>query len=360
MTCFSRPASRAIKLGIVVHRAHTLGYLDQRLFRRSGGFRLRCRNPFDGREQALQDFVLIRADGQLHLDFIGDDVVLGAAVDRAHGNNGRILGIVFPGHDGLPAHNGPRRQHNRIDRGLRARPVPADTVNGDVHRVRVRRAEAGRVVDFSGWKLVGVVDGKRKVRFGKAGEQAVFHHGSSPADTLLGGLTDIDKSAVPAVFIPRQQCSGSDADGHVQVVPTGMHHRNFNAAVVVGGDVACVGEAGFLRDRQRIEFGAQHDRGSRSVLQDADHACAPDSGGHVVSKLAQLRRDHGCGLLLVIGEFGAAVQVEIKRFDLGVVASICWLEGARHGSAAQAITENMKSDNKQRGTIGFFTSPEKG
>src|SRR5580658_700576 len=116
--------------------------------------------------------------------------------------------------------------------------MSADTVHGDVQRIGVRRAEAGRVTHFTGGKSVAVVHGESEVGLGEAGEQALFDHRFSAADALLGGLADINKSSVPAVFILHQQGGGSDADRDVQIVAAGVHHRHFDAAVVMRSNVA--------------------------------------------------------------------------------------------------------------------------
>ena len=104
----------------------------------------------------------------------------------------------------------------------------------------------------------------------------------------------------------------------MQIVAAGMHHRHLDATVIMRGDVAGVRETRFFRDRQSVEFGAQHDHRARAVLENSDHTGAAKSGGDVVAELAKLLGDLGRSLLLVIGKLGIAVQIEIKRFNLGI------------------------------------------
>src|SRR5208283_3790499 len=148
---------------------------------------------------------------------VGNDVVLGTAVDRTHGNNGRILRINFARHDGLPAYDGSSGDHDRIDRLLRGRAVAANSIHRNVYRIGIRRAEARCVADFAGRQSVAVVHRKNEVWLGKARKQAVFDHGLGATDTFLGRLSDIDKGSVPSVFILHQQGGGSDANRQVQI-----------------------------------------------------------------------------------------------------------------------------------------------
>jgi hypothetical protein len=97
-----------------------------------------------------------------------------------------------------------------------------------------------------------------------------------------------------------------------------MHHRHLQTAVIMGDDVAGIGETGFLRHWQGIEFGAQHYHRARAVFEHAHYARAPDSWSDVVSKFAKLVGNFGGSLFLVIRKLGITVQVEIQGFDLGI------------------------------------------
>ena len=74
---------------------------------------------------SARDVSVMRADGELQLHFIGDDVVLRAAVDGADGHHGRLDGIAFPAHDRLQIENDAGGKDDRIDGGVRGRAVAA-------------------------------------------------------------------------------------------------------------------------------------------------------------------------------------------------------------------------------------------
>jgi hypothetical protein len=137
-------------------------------------------------------------------------------------------------------------------------------------------------------------------------------------NALFRGLSDIDKSAVPSVFIFHEQSGGPDTNRHVEVVSASVHHRHFDAAIIVCCDVTRILQPSFLWDGQSIEFGTQHDYRAGAVLKNADHTGAADSSRDVVSEFAKLIRNLGGSLFFVIREFRIAVQVEIKGLDLWI------------------------------------------
>lgn len=85
----------------------------------------------------------------------------------------------------------------------------------------------------------------------------------------------------------------------MHVVPTGMHHRNFDASIVARGHLAGVGEAGLFFHRERIQLRAQHHRRTGAVLQDSHHTQLADACGHLEPELAQAFYQGGRGALFV-------------------------------------------------------------
>ena len=65
----------------------------------------------------LPDFFLVGADGQLQVDFVGNDVVARAAVDGADRDHGGIEGRNLAADDGLNRHH----QLRGFDDGILAR-----------------------------------------------------------------------------------------------------------------------------------------------------------------------------------------------------------------------------------------------
>ena len=68
------------------------------------------------------------------------------------------------------------------------------------------------------------------------------------------------------------------------------------AILVLDDDVAGIGQPRLLRDRQRIQFGAQQHRLARPVLQYRDNAGAPDAGGDLEAERAELGGQLGGGV----------------------------------------------------------------
>src|SRR5258705_3632800 len=59
----------------------------------------------EGGEDVLANFFFVGADSELKMNIIGNDVVLGAAVDRADGYDGGIEGRIFAADDRLDGHH---------------------------------------------------------------------------------------------------------------------------------------------------------------------------------------------------------------------------------------------------------------
>src|SRR5204863_153776 len=62
-------------------------------------------DALDGFEHLFAHLVLVGADGELEGDLVGDDVVLGAAVDRADGDDDAVGGFDLAAGDGLEVHD---------------------------------------------------------------------------------------------------------------------------------------------------------------------------------------------------------------------------------------------------------------
>ena len=60
-------------------------------------------------------------------------------------------------------------------------------------------------------------------------------------------------------------------------------------------NAAGIGEPGLFLDRQRIEFGAQHDGGTGAVLQNRDDTGATDVFGDIITERAQACGKHARG-----------------------------------------------------------------
>ena len=105
--------------------------------RRVGRGRLGLHVAPDGRQQALPHGLRERADRELQLHLVGDDVVLRAAVDRADRDHRGVERRVLARDDRLQRQHHARGDHHGIDRGLGPRAVAAAAEDRDVDAVGV-------------------------------------------------------------------------------------------------------------------------------------------------------------------------------------------------------------------------------
>src|SRR5205085_12057412 len=119
-------------------------------------------------------------------------------------------------------------------------------------------------------------------------------------------------------FVLCQQCGRANANRHMEIVSTSVHHRHFDAAIIMSGDMAGVREPSLFRHWKSIQLGADHHSWASAALQDADYAGTADASCNRKSELAQLLGDGSRRLLLVIGKLGIAVQVFVECLHLRV------------------------------------------
>src|SRR6185312_1450882 len=283
----------------------------------------------DRGQNALADLFLVGAHGEEQGGRVGDDVVFGAGLDRAHRHHRLIEGRGFAADDGLERHHELGGGDDRVLAGLGKRSVGAAPVQRDRDRGGAGHGVAGRHAHMSGGEAGGVVQGDDHVGLGKAGVDVVGEQGVGAVDGLLGGLAHENQRAVPLAAQPHHGAGGAEQHGHVDVVAAGVHYGDGGSVVALGGDMAGVGQSGLFGDRERVELAADPERGAGSVAQDGDEAVAGPFGvvvmaevvGDLVAGGAQLRGHEGRGLGLLVRELGGLVQLlvggdQIRRFGL--------------------------------------------
>ncbi|MCH7572322.1 MAG: zinc-dependent metalloprotease [Planctomycetes bacterium] len=100
-------------------------------------------------------------------EFIGDDVVLGASVNRTHGDHGRLDRLNFTAHNSLQGQDDLRGQYHWILGRVRIGPVTAHSFDDDIHRIHIGHCIAGRVSDGANRKICRHMEGKAVIRIGK-------------------------------------------------------------------------------------------------------------------------------------------------------------------------------------------------
>src|SRR6516162_8351058 len=112
--------------------------------------------------------------------------------------------------------------------------MAADSPNDDINRAGASQGVPKGIPYLAGVQVVGVMQGKRIVRPGKAGIKTVVEHGLGTADRLFGWLADQHQRSVPAVLEFDQRLRGSEQRGDVNIVSAGMHYADGLAGVVFG------------------------------------------------------------------------------------------------------------------------------
>jgi hypothetical protein len=204
----------------------------------------------------LADFFFVRTDGELQVHVVGNDVVFRSTVNGTNGYNGGIERGLFAADDCLDGHNEFGREHDGIFADFGAGAMGAATADSDIDGGGAGECVTGCVGDFSGFEFGAVVQSESVVWPGDARVEPVGEHGARAVDGFLRGLADQHQSSVPLIFRGREQLRGTDQRGDVDIVSAGMHYAYVQAGVILGVNVAGVGQTGLFFDGQRVHIGA--------------------------------------------------------------------------------------------------------
>src|SRR5437868_887647 len=103
-----------------------------------GGSRASLGDSFNCGEDAFPYVRFVGTNRQLHFHFIGNDVVLGPAVNGTNSDDNGIEGIVLATRDRLPLVDHFRSQHDRVFGSVDIRAVTAKAVHGYLNRIDIR------------------------------------------------------------------------------------------------------------------------------------------------------------------------------------------------------------------------------
>ena len=234
-------------------------------------------------EQLFAYFVGVRADRELQLHFVGNDIVLRAAVDRAHRDDRPFQWIKPAADDGLQTGDDVRGGDDRIDGHVRPGAVPASAENRDVHRVHVGKGPTGRVANVPDRQIMLHVQRDAEIRLGKTLEQSVFDHHAGALSDFFRRLGDQNDAASPLRAEFAEQSGGAHQHGAVYVVAAGVHDAHLGAVVFADPHFADVVQPGLFDDGQGVHVAADEHGRPVAVGHHRHHARAADAGGDLVA-----------------------------------------------------------------------------
>ena len=242
------------------------------------------------------------------------------ALDRADADDGTVHGGDVAPDDGLECQHEMRLHDGEVGRQVRRRTaMPAGAVEGHGEAVRRRQRgprPGGELPRRNGGLVVQPVDGVA----GEAVEQAIIEHGLGTAAPLFGGLEDqVHGAGEIAVFC--KPARRAQQHGGVAVMAAGMHQ----AGVPRG-----VGNAGRLRDRQRVHVCTQADHAlaGPGAADGADDAELAHAGHGFDAPAAQMLGDEASGAQLLHAQFGVGVDVLPDGGEFGQPGG----DGVDHGA----------------------------
>ena len=305
------------QIGRVDHRVVQLHHLHVGLGTRA------FRDVLGRGGQTLVDVLLhafvVRADGADHRDLFGNDVHAVAAVDRTHGDHGRLQRDVgLAAHNRLNAGDDLRARHDRVNAGpgacamgLLARHVDPELIDRRHRRARTPCDPTGgigaRHVQTKDGIDLGVLHGPFLDHL--LGTPDLFAIGLEGGRCFFGGLEDELHAAGQLVLHAGQHFRRGHQHGHMGVVAAGVHDVDFLAEVHALG-LGGKRHIDLLLHRQRIHVGTQrHHRAGLGTLEQADHAGHRHAGLHFHAELAQMVSNQARGARFQIAQFGVFVDV---------------------------------------------------
>src|SRR5208337_159296 len=130
----------------------------------------------------------------------GNDVPLGAPMNRAHRHDSGILRRDLAADNSLDGHDVFGGKDNRVLARLRARPMRAHTTHSDVDRADGSERGTCDYANFPSFEAAIIVYRNGVIWLPEASINIVVEHGLGTGHRLLGRLTHEHQCAVPAVF----------------------------------------------------------------------------------------------------------------------------------------------------------------
>jgi hypothetical protein len=216
---------------------------------------------------------------------IADHIAFAAGANTSDRQDNGINGGDLSRDDGLQPDHDHRREHHRVDGGVRHRTVRAATVDRDAHAVGRREHRSAVSADVAGRRRKhmlsqGNIDGPNGIA------QSIVDHAARPVTDFVGRLKQRERGPAPMLGCLGEQCGGAEKAGDVDIVPARVHDRHVVTGGVGGAYRAGIGKTGCLFDRQRIHVSTHQYRRSGAVAHDAADAGATDPAAHLVATVA--------------------------------------------------------------------------
>jgi hypothetical protein len=173
--------------------------------------------------------------------------------DRDHGEFGSC---DLAGNDRLQAQDRSRGHNYGVDGSLRHRAMRAPPEQTNLQTVGGSHYRTGAAGNRSGWPRHHVLT-EDHVGFRKTLEQPIIDHGLGAFGGFLGRLKYRHQRASPRPPRLREQGGCADEPGYVHIVAAHMANGDQIAFVIFRLDLAGVGQAGRLLDRQCVHISAR-------------------------------------------------------------------------------------------------------
>ena len=213
---------------------------------------------------------------------------------------------------------------DRIDAAPRHRAVRLASLDDDLERVRSGHERAAAIGEVSGRDVGEDVQAEDGLDLRVLPARLPSTISSAPAGRSFAGAPSSAgwkmNFTVPGSrsWTRVRMRGGRQQDGHVRVVPAGVHHADV-LPVVLGRGLAGERHVDLLANRQPVHVGAQRDhRAWPAALQNGDDAGAGDGRLRFESEGLEAIGDVLRGLQLAVGELGPLVEIPAPLQQFGL------------------------------------------
>ena len=259
-----------------------IGVLNHRLNLSAGSQAFATNNALNARNELRAHIVGVVANVQHNLGLARDCVIRIAGLQRADGQNTKLVGRNLAPYNSLQAQNDCGSQVCRVNGVVRHRPMCGATCQRDANSVTTSKCRAGHghyLTCGAGNNVLA----EAHIWGGDEVCQAVVNHGLCTAGQFLGGLEQGNESTRPLRLSCCHQASQTKTGRHVHVMATGVHDGG--GRTIAGGTGSRGSEVHtcFLENGKRIDISAEQHGRAGAIFHDTKEAVTTDSLMHCVS-----------------------------------------------------------------------------